>query len=123
LEGTFSQKKNIHSLLRNRLKHSKVKKLIHRYWNLRLLGNMPLDLADMFESVLELDEDDVVGSLRSAGVDEDDNNDDDDDEGDEDDDDKNDDEGEEDDDDDAVRVAFYDCMKARGREVGHHGWL
>jgi hypothetical protein len=113
VERSFSQQKNIHSLLRNRLEHSKVTKLMYLYWNLRLLDNMPLDVVDMFESVLELDEDDddVVGSLWSAVVDEDDN------------DDEDDDEGDEDDDDEIVRVAFFGRMKARGHEVGHLQWL
>jgi hAT family C-terminal dimerisation region len=80
-ERSFSQQKNIRSLLRNRLEHSKVKKKMYLYWNLRLLDNIPLDVVDMFESVLELDEDDdFVASLRAAVGDEDE----DDDEGDDD---------------------------------------
>jgi hypothetical protein len=68
---SFQQQKNIHSLLRNRLQHSKVKKPIYLCWNLRLLDNIPLDVADMFESVLEVDEDnDFVASIRSAVTDE-----------------------------------------------------
>jgi Ran GTPase-activating protein (RanGAP) involved in mRNA processing and transport len=67
VERSFSQQKNIHSLLRNSLEHSKVKKLMYLYRNLRLLDNIPLDVVDIFESVLELDEDDdFVASLRSA---------------------------------------------------------
>jgi hypothetical protein len=76
VERSFCQQNNIHSLLRNRLELSKVKKLMYLYWNLGLLDNMPLDVVDMFESVLELDEeDDVVACLRSAVGDEDDDDD------------------------------------------------
>jgi hAT family C-terminal dimerisation region len=41
VERSFSQEKNIHSLLRNRLEHNKVKKLMYLYWNLLLLDNVP----------------------------------------------------------------------------------
>jgi hypothetical protein len=65
VEPSFSQQKNIHSMLRNRLEYSKVKKLMYLYLNLHLLDNMPLNVVDIFESVLELDEAyDVVACLR-----------------------------------------------------------
>jgi hypothetical protein len=74
-----------------------VKRLMHLYWNMRLLDNMPLDLVGMFESLLELDEDDdFVASLRSAVGDE------------EEDDDEGDDEDDDDDGDEVARVEFYD---------------
>jgi hypothetical protein len=132
VERSFSQQKNIHSLLRNRLEHSKVRKLMYVYWNLRFLDNMPLDMVDMFESVLELDEDDdVVASLRSAVGDEEEEDDDDVvecvrsavvDEDDNDDEDEDDDGGDDDDDDEAVRVEFEIERKTRGRKVGNLGW-
>jgi hypothetical protein len=84
-----------------------VKKLMYLYWKLRLLDKMPLDVVDMCECELELGKDDgVVGSIRSAVVDEDDNEDEDNNKGDEYDDDENNDEGDEKDEEEIVRVAF-----------------
>jgi hypothetical protein len=48
VERSSSQQKNIHSPLRDRSEHSRVKKLMYLYWNLRLLDNMPLEVVDMF---------------------------------------------------------------------------
>jgi hypothetical protein len=55
-DPSISQQKNIQSLLRNRLERSKVKNPMYLYWNLRLLDYLPLDVVDMFESVLEVDD-------------------------------------------------------------------
>jgi hypothetical protein len=73
-----------------------------------------LFLVDMFESVLDLDEDDVVvASFRSAVGDEEE-----DDEGN----DENDAEGNDENDDEAVHVEFDDCTKTRGLEADPYGW-
>jgi hAT family C-terminal dimerisation region len=56
-ERCFSQQKNIHTLMRSRLDHCKVNKLIFLYRNLRLLSNLPLDVDDTFNSVCDVEED------------------------------------------------------------------